>query len=328
MMTRRQLLTASAAGFAFNATGLVPSGFAQLGGKTARMLVGFPAGGNADFVARLLANDMKGASSAVIVENRSGASGRLALESLKSSAADRKTMILTPAATIVLFPHIYKSLKYDPFADFIPVTAVCSFPYLLTVGPMVPGQVKTLADFIDWCRANPRLATHGTSSGTPMHFTGVMLARIAGFGFIQVPYQGAAAIVQDLLGGQIAAAIVPIDVPLPHIQSGKFRVLATTGPQRSTLLPEVPTIKEAGYPSLEFVDWLGVFLPAKTPAETIHNLNSTIRKVLSKEETKAAFTKISYEIAGASQADFARLIKSDFERWGPIVKASGYKPED
>jgi tripartite-type tricarboxylate transporter receptor subunit TctC len=328
MMTRRQLLAASTAGFAFNATGLVPSGFAQLGGQTARMLVGYPAGGNADFVARLLANDMKGAFSSIIVENRSGASGRLALESLKSSAADGATMILTPAATIVLFPHLYKSLRYDPFVDFIPVTAVCSFPLLLAVGPMVPGQVKTLADFIDWCRANPRLATHGTTSGTPMHFTGVMLARTAGFEFVQVPYQGAAPIVQDLLGGRIAAAIVPIDVPLPHIQSGKFRVLATTGPQRSTLLPEVPTIKEAGYPSLEFVDWLGVFLPAKTPAETVDNLNSTIRKVLNNEETKAAFTKISYEIASASQADFAGLIKSDFERWGPIVKGSGYKPED
>jgi tripartite-type tricarboxylate transporter receptor subunit TctC len=321
MMTRRQLLTASAAGFAFNAMGLVPGGFAQLGGKTARMLVGYPAGGNADFVARLLANEMKSASSAVIVENRSGASGRLALESLKSSAGDGSTMILTPAAMIVLFPHIYKSLKYDPFADFVPVTAVCSFPYLLTIGPMVPGQVKTVADFIAWCRANPGLATHGTPSGTPMHFTGVMLGRVAGFEFIQVPCQGAAPIVQDLLGGQIAAAIVPIDVPLPHIRSGELRVLATTGPQRSTLLPEVPTIKEAGYPSLEFVDWLGVFLPVKTPAETVDNLNSAIRKVLNKEEIKAAFTKISYEIVGASQADFARLIKSDFERWGPIVKA-------
>jgi tripartite-type tricarboxylate transporter receptor subunit TctC len=327
-LSRRRLLTASAAGLAFSATGLVPCGFAQLGGKTTRLLVGYPAGGNTDFVARLLANDMKGSSSAVIVENRSGASGRLALESLKSSAADGSIMILTPAAMIVLFPHIYKTLKYDAFADFIPVTTVCSFPYLFTVGPMIPGQVKTIADFIAWCRANPQLATHGTPSGTPMHFTGVMLARTADFQFVQVPYQGVAPIVQDLLGGQIASAILPIDVPLPHIQSGKFRALATSGPQRTALLPEVPTIKEAGYPSLEFVDWLGVFLPAKTPAETVDNLNSVIRKVLSKEEIKAAFTKISYEIVGASQADFARLIKFDFERWGPIVKASGYKAED
>jgi tripartite-type tricarboxylate transporter receptor subunit TctC len=326
--TRRHLLTASAAGLAFGATGLMRHGFAQPGGKTARMLVGFPAGGNADFVARLLANEMKGYSSTVIVENRSGASGRLALDGLKSSVADGSTMILSPAAMIVLFPHIYKTLKYDALADFIPVTTVCRFPYLLTIGPTVPGKVKTVAEFIAWCRASPQQATFGTATGTPLHFTGVMLARAADFEFTPVPYQGAAPIVQNLLGGQIAAAILPIDVPLPHLQSGKLRALATTGPQRSPLLPEVPTIKEAGYPSLEFVDWFGVFLPARTPAETVGNLNNAIHGVLKKEEIKAAFTRISYEIATASGADFARLIKSDFERWGPIVKASGYKPED
>jgi tripartite-type tricarboxylate transporter receptor subunit TctC len=328
ILTRRHLLTASAAGVAFGATGLVPHGLAQLGGKITRMLVGYPAGGNADYVARLLANAMKGYSSAIIVENRPGAGGRLALERLKSSVADGSTMILTPAAMIGLYPHIYKTLKYDPFSDFIPVTNVCSFPYLLAVGPMVAGQVKTLADFIAWCRANPQLATFGTASGTPMHFTGVMLARAAGFELVPVPYQGGASIVQSLLGGQIASTILPIDTPLPYIQSGKVRALATTGPQRNPLLPEVPTIKEAGYPSLEFVDWLGVFLPARTPAETVDHLNNAIREVLNKEEIKAAFTKLSYEISVASGTDFARLIKSDFERWGPIVKASGYNPED
>jgi len=155
-----------------------------------------------------------------------------------------------------------------------------------------------------------------------------MLARSAGFELIHVPYQSSTSAVPDLLGGQIAASIAPIDVPLPHIQSGKVRALATTGPQRSPFLPDVPTIKEVGYPSLESVDWMGVFLPARTPAETVGNLDSAIREVLKKEEVKADFAKISYEIAAASGADFARLIKSDFERWGPIVKASGYKPED
>jgi tripartite-type tricarboxylate transporter receptor subunit TctC len=130
------------------------------------------------------------------------------------------------------------------------------------------------------------------------------------------------------LAGRIAAGIFPIDVPLPHIQSGKVRALATTGPRRSPFLLDVPTIKEVGYPSLEFVDWMGVFLPAKTPTETVGNLKNAVREALKKEEIKAAFAKISYEIAAVSGSDFARLIKSDFERWGPIVKASGYKPED
>jgi tripartite-type tricarboxylate transporter receptor subunit TctC len=328
-MNRRHLLTASAAGLAVSSAGLVPYSFAQPGGRTARMLVGFPAGGNLDFVARLLVNELKAYSSTFIVENRTGAVGRLALDGLKSSIADGSTMTLTPAAMIVFFPHIYKSLKYDPFADFVPVTMVCSFPYLVTVGPGVPDQVKTIADFFAWCRANPRLAAYGTGGvGTPMHFTGFMMARSAGFEFIHIPYQGSANAVPDLLAGRIPATIAPIDVPLPNIQSGKLRALATTGPQRSPFLPAVPTIKEVGYPSLEFVDWMGVFLPAKTPAETVDNLNNAIREVLKKEEVKAAFTRISYEIAAASGADFAGLIKSDFERWGPIVKASGYKPED
>ena len=298
--------------------------------RLTRILVGFAAGGNTDFVARLLANEMKDYSSAVIVENRPGASGRAALDGLKSSVADGSTLTLTPAAMIVLFPHIYKSLRYDPFADFIPVTMIGRFPYLVTVGPMVPDQVKTLADFIAWCRANPQLATHGLAggAGTPLHFTGVMLARAASFEFIHVPYQGGALTVQDLLGGQIASAILPFDVPLPYIQSGKVRALATTSPQRSTVLPEVPTVKEAGYPSLEFVDWFGVFLPANTPAETVDALDRAIHQVLKREEAKATFAKISYEIADASKADFARLIKSDFERWGQIVKASGFTPLD
>jgi tripartite-type tricarboxylate transporter receptor subunit TctC len=162
MMNRRQLLATSAAGLACSAMGAIPYGSAQPGGKIARMLVGFPAGGNADFVARLLTNELKGYSSTIIVENRPGAVGRLALVDLKSSAADGSTMILSPAAMIGLFPHIYKSLKYDPFADFIPVTMVCSFPYLVSVGPVVPDQVKTIADFFAWCRANPQLATYGT----------------------------------------------------------------------------------------------------------------------------------------------------------------------
>jgi tripartite-type tricarboxylate transporter receptor subunit TctC len=329
LLSRRRLLTASAAGLASSATGVIPCGFAQPSGKTARILVGFPAGGNADFVARLLANELKGYSSTIIVENRPGASGRVALTGLKSSTADGSTMTLTPAAMIGLFPHIYTSLKYDPFADFIPVTMVCSFPYLISVGPVVPVQVKTIADLFAWCRTNPQLATYGTGgAGTPMHFTGFMLSRSAGFEFTHVPYQGSASTVPDLLGGRIATAIVPIDTPLPHIQSGKLRALATTGPQRSPFLPDVPTIKEVGYPSLEFVDWMGIFLPAKTPVETVGNLTNAVREALKKEELKAAFTEIAYEIATASGADFARLIKSDFERWGPIVKASGYKPED
>jgi tripartite-type tricarboxylate transporter receptor subunit TctC len=133
------------------------------------------------------------------------------------------------------------------------VATASSVPYLVSVGSVVPDQVKTISDFFAWCRANPHLATYGTGGvGTPMHFTGFMLARFARFEFTHVPYQSSASTIPDLLGGRIAAAIAPIDTTLPHIQSGKVRALATTGPQRGPFLPDVQTIKEVGYPSLEF----------------------------------------------------------------------------
>jgi len=330
MITRRRALSLACCGTLASAMpGLLQTAKSQPLRSVSRILVGFPAGGNGDFIARLLANEMKGYSSTVLVENRPGAGGRVALDGLKVSAADGSTMILTPATTMVLYPHIYKALRYDAFADFIPVTKVCDFPYLVTVGPMVPVHVKTLADFIAWCRSNPSQATYGTpGAGTPLHFTGVSLARAAGFEFVHVPYLGSSASAQSLLGGLIASAILPIDVPLPHLQSGKLRAIATTGPQRSAVLPDVPTVKEEGFPSLEFVDWLGIFLPAGTPGDTIDSLDHAIRAALKKDETKAALARMSYEKANASRGDFARLIRSDFDHWGPIVQASGFTPLD
>jgi tripartite-type tricarboxylate transporter receptor subunit TctC len=329
MMNRRHFVIASAAGLAFAATGVVPYGFTQPGGKTAHILVGFPPGGTTDVIARLLASAMKDYAPSVIVENRSGGGGRVAIEALKSAAPDGSVLILAPVATMTLYPHVYKTLRYDPLQDFIPVSTVSAVSYLLTVGPKVPANVKTLANFIAWCRANPKQATYGSpGAGSPLHFTGVQLARAAGFEYIHVPYQGAAPAAQDLLGGQIASSILPIDSTLPHVQSGNIRALATTGPRRSTFLPDVPTIGESGYPSLETVDWWGVFVPVKTPAASVVKLNESIEQALKANEVKAGLTRLSVEIGAISLGDFARLIKADFERWGSVVQASGFVPED
>jgi tripartite-type tricarboxylate transporter receptor subunit TctC len=297
--------------------------------STAHILVGFPPGGTTDVIARLVASELKNYSSSVIVETRSGAAGRVALEALKSSAADGSVLSVAPLEGITLFPYIYKQLRYDGLLDFVPVTAVCAVPNLISVGPKVPVDVRTLADFVLWCRTNPKQATYGTpGAGTPLHFTGVLLARAAGFEFVHVPYQGGAPAVQDSLGGQIAATIVPFDTPLPHIQSGHLRALATTGPQRSTVLPDVPTVRECGYPALERVGWWGTFLPSKTPAEIVDKLNNATREALKTNEVKAGLATLSAEIRAISPRDFARLVKSEFEKWGPIVQASGFVPQD
>jgi tripartite-type tricarboxylate transporter receptor subunit TctC len=328
MITRRNFIAASAAGPALASTALISDAFAQVGGKTTRLMIGVPPGGALDVVARLLVQQMTGYASPLIVDNRPGAAERIALEALKNSPADGSVFMLTGSSRIAVFPHVYKRLKYDPPQDFIPVTTVCTFSFMLSVGPLVPQSVKTLDDFIRWCRANPKQATYGTLGvGTPHHFIGSMLARAAGFELLHVPYQGAAA-AQDLLAGQIAATIFPVGLTLPHVQSGNLRGLVITAPHRSLQLPAVPTMAEAGYPELKIVDWFGIFVPARTPADTVAKLNTAVCEAVKTPELKAGLEKLSFDPAGSSPAEFARLISADHDKWGPIVNASGFRPEE
>jgi tripartite-type tricarboxylate transporter receptor subunit TctC len=326
-LNRRRFLLAGAGGIASYASGLSPAQSQALH-STARLLVGFPAGGPSDVTARLLAEHMKGYASTTIVENRAGAGGRVAMDVLKNSAADGSVMILTPAVAVCLYPHVYKTLSYT-LQDFAPVTTIHTTAMVLAIGPMVPNTVNTVADFIAWCRANPRQSSFGSpGAGSPLHFLGVTLSKTANFEYLHVPYQGTAPSVQALLGSQIASAISPIGSFIPHARSGALRVLATTGAQRSPQLPDVPTVREAGYPELEFAEWFGIFVPARTPAATVEALSSALRAALQTKAVLDAFANLSVDAAGHTPADFARQIKADTDRWAPIVKASGFTPLD
>src|SRR5262249_2685258 len=177
--------------------------------------------------------------------------------------------------------------------------------------------------------ANPQAATYGSpSAGSVPHFTGVMLARAADIPLLHVPYNGTAPAMQDLLGGQIAANITVLPAALPQVQSGKIRALATTGAQRSPWLADVPTLKEAGFPALESVEWFGILVPARTPAEIVDRLNHAVREALEADEVKSGMTKLSFEIASSTPAEFAQLIKTSPEHWGRIGAASGFRAED
>jgi tripartite-type tricarboxylate transporter receptor subunit TctC len=329
MITKRRFFSLACAGsLAAIVPGMPQPARSQPVLSAARMLVGFAPGGLIDIVARLLVSEMKSYSPSFIVDNRPGAGGRVALGALKNSSADGSVMALAPAALIILYPHLYKTLSYDALKDFIPVTTACSFPLLLTVGPMVPDSVATLEGFIQWCRVNPKQATYGTpAAGSMPHFTGVALARVGGFEFVHLPYGGPNG-VQDLAAGRIAATIYPIGTALPHVQSGTIRALATTGPERSPLLPGVRTVGEAGYPALEVVEWAGILVPAGTPGGTVNTLNSAISAVLKTDSFKSGLAKLSVDAGGESPSEFATLIRSDFDRWGPIVRASGFTLDD
>ncbi|MBR1178520.1 tripartite tricarboxylate transporter substrate binding protein [Bradyrhizobium sp. KB893862 SZCCT0404] len=323
MITRRDILTASA-GFAISATYGATPALAQP--RTLHILT-TSTPGLLDAMARLLADQMGGYAATIVVESRPGAAGRIAVEAVKTAEPDGSVMLFAPLGFMMLFPHIYKALRYQP-RDFTPVSTVGSAPAFLTVGPKVPTDVRTVADFVAWCRANPQLATYGTPGvGTTLHFLGMMLGRSAGFEFLHVPYQGVGAI-YDLAKGVIAAALMPIGSSLGLVQSGDLRALATTGPRRSQFAPAVPTVREVGYPALEDLTWFGFFVPAKTAPSIVAKLNAAIQAALSTNEVRAGMEKLAVDPQTIAMGDFVQLIASESDRWKAIVQETGFVPAD
>jgi tripartite-type tricarboxylate transporter receptor subunit TctC len=328
MPTRRRFVALSAAALTTGAVTPAPVR-ANVVNHTTRLLVGFPAGSSPDVVARILGEHLGGYAPSVIVDNRPGAGGRLPLEALKGGERDGSVIVLTPGDQVALFPHVYAKLGYDALRDFAPVSTVCKVQFLLTVGPLVPADVKTLADFVGWCRANPRLASYGSpGEGTRPHFMAASLARAAGIEMTHVPYKGGPPVVQDLLAGQIAATVSVVSNVLSPVQAGRLRALATTAPSRTAILPDVPTAREAGYPALEGIEWFGLFVPAGTSNDIVSSLNAAVRAAMAIDEVKANLAKQAFEPASCTPMEFAELIKSDQRAWAATVRASGFTPMD
>jgi tripartite-type tricarboxylate transporter receptor subunit TctC len=329
MPTRRHLLAASAAGLVASATGLIPRALAQAIKKPVHVIVGFPAGGGTDMIARILAERLRGPyASTVLVENKPGAAARLAVEYVKNAEPDGSVMLFTPDFPLTVYPHSFRSLNYDPLRDFIPVSPAAKSMLTYNIGPAVPDSVKSLADFVQWCKANPGKASYGTTSagGTP-HFVGMMLANEAGVPMTPVHYRGGAPALQDLLGGHVPASINPVSESLPFARSGTLRTLAVTGAQRSSFLPDVPTMTEAGY-KIVVDSWLGVFVPAKTPAEIVNALSTAIAEGVKSAPMAESLAKVGNVPAFQTPAEFAAVVKADVARWAPVVKASGFVAED
>ena len=298
--------------------------------KTVRIIVPFPAGGGTDVLARLVAEKLRGSyADAAIVENRVGASGRIGIEVVKNAEPDGSTLLFTPDFPLTVYPHSFRKLAYDPLVDFAPVAIVARSNLALAAGPALPANIRTVAEFIAWAKSNPKNALYATTSpgGTP-HFVGVMLARDAGLDIAPVHYKGGAQALQDLLGGQIALSVNPVGELLPHVKSGKIRVLATTGPARSHFLPDTPTMVESGYPQIIVAPWLGFLAPARSPVETVARLSAAIGAAVKLPEVAQSFEKFGNEPAPSNPATLAATIRADLAAWGPIVKASGFTAED
>jgi tripartite-type tricarboxylate transporter receptor subunit TctC len=265
----------------------------------------------------------------VIVENKAGAGGRLGAQAVKAGEADGTQILITPASILSIYPHVYKKLAYDTLADFTPVTSVATVTFALSVSSAVPASVKTVADYMAWAKANPKDANYGSpAAGATPHFVGVMLSRAGGVALNHIPFKGGAPLVSDLLGGQVQSGVNVLPEVLQHHLSGKLRILAVSGTKRSKYLPDVPTMVESGFKDVAADEYFGVFVPSKTPAEIVAKLNASIRAALKTKPVIDGFEKASFELGGESQAEFGKIIKSELERWGPVVKASGFSSEE
>lgn len=293
-----------------------------------KVLCGFPPGGTTDAVSRRVADKLRGSYARnALVENKPGAGGRLAVEELRRSPADGSTMLLTPAGMITLYPHIYRSLPYGP-NDVQPVSIGGRIGFGLGVGPAVPDSVKDVKAFLDWAKANPAHANYGSpGAGSPPHFVAALLAKASGVDLRHVPYRGSAPGIQDLLGGQVSAFSSPIGDYLPHLKSGKLRLLATSGATRSRFAPDVPTYAEQGYKDLVMGEWYGFFMPAGTPAAVVDSAAQAIRIAVGAADVVEAFAALGVEAASNTPAELAQAVKTENADWGPIVKAVGFTPE-
>lgn len=329
MISRRHLLQAGAACATPGLPWAVAQAQAPVAG-TASIISGFPAGGMGDFVARPVAERLRGKyAPSLVVESRVGAGGRIAVEYVKRAAPDGMTILQIPSSPMVLYPNTYKKLNYDPLADFTPVTSTVTYAFSVTAGPGLPAEIKTLADFLKWAKANPKQASYGVpAAGSALHFAGMMLARASGVELQHVAYRGGAPLLQDVMGGQIPISINVIGEVAPHIKAGKLRSLGVTSAQRSTFLPDVPTLVEQGFKDIVVQEWLGWFVPAKTPGEQVARLNSMVRDALKAPDVVEGLAKNSLQPFTQSTEEFAAMVKADLARWAPIVKATGFTAED
>jgi tripartite-type tricarboxylate transporter receptor subunit TctC len=323
-MLYRRLFTCALVAVAF--AGLAGLARAQLGEQPLRIVFPFAAGGSGDALARVLADAMRAElNRPVIVENRTGAAGRIGVQAVKAAAPDGSTLLLTPIAPVAIYQHVYPSLEYDPIADFQPVTQVATFEFGLAVGPQVPA--KSLNELVAWLKANPAQHSYATpGAGTLPHFFGVLFARAAGLDLTHIHYRGSAAALTDLIGGQVPVLVTTTTDLIENHKAGRIRALATSDKTRSPFLPDLPTFREAGY-DIEGTGWYGVFVPAKTPAEIIERYNRILVAALRAPQVRDRLIGFGLAPTGTSVAEFAAIHRADSARWAPAVKASGFTPQ-
>jgi tripartite-type tricarboxylate transporter receptor subunit TctC len=310
------------AGLALVAT----SAFAQYPNKAVTIVVGFEPGGGTDTTARIVQGPLgEFLGQQVVVENRAGAGGNIAVDHVAKAAPDGYTIVLANVGALAVNPHILKT-PYDPLKDLLPISMAAEFANVLVVQPGL--NVNSVADFVKLARSKPATITYASSGiGGAGHLAGELLRSVAKVDIVHVPYKGGGPAMQGFLGGQVDAFFATPISSISQIRAGKAKAVATTGSKRAALMPDVPTIAEQGYQGYEALNWYGFLAPRGTPREIIDRLNRDIVKALAHQQVVAALHKTGTEPKSSTPEEFAAYIKREYDTWGRVVKEAGIKAQ-
>ena len=294
--------------------------------KPVTMVVGFEPGGGTDTVARIVAKTMgENLGQQVLVENRAGAGGNIAVDYVAKSAPDGYTIVLANVGALAVNPHLLK-VPYDPLRDLAPITMAVVFANVLVVQPSL--AVSSLAEYVKLAREKPATVTYASSGiGGAGHLAGELLKMMAQIDIVHVPYKGGGPAMQGFLGGQVASFFATPVSSIAQIKAGKARPIATTGSKRAALMPDVPTIAESGYPGYEALNWYAYLGPARLPKDLVDRLNRELVKALAAPEVQAAFDKQGVEAQPGTPEELARYIAREYQTWGKVVKEAGIQAQ-
>jgi tripartite-type tricarboxylate transporter receptor subunit TctC len=292
-----------------------------------RIVFPYSAGGSADAVARLIAEHLQGSlGRPVIVDNKVGAGGRIGARVVKDALPDGTTLLFAAAAQMTIQPHIYADLGYDPFVHFVPVSQTVRSDLAFAVSGQVPA--RSIKELIAWFKSNPVQALYGSpGAGTSAHFAGMELARICGLELRHVAYRGTSAALPDLLAGRIPLYVTSVAEIIQHHRSGVIRILAMADASRSELLPDVPTLRESGI-DIDAQGWFAFYAPAQTPRHILDHLEPAIIAATGAPAVRAKIAAMGFQPTGTTAEELGQIQRSQFNRWRPIIKASGFKAEE
>ena len=295
--------------------------------KPIKIIVPATAGGGADFIARTLSVQLgEYLGESIVIENKSGASGTIAAEYVSKSPPNGYLVLMAQSTSMVIAPHLYKSLNYDTIKDLLPVTQVAQMPFVLAVNAKLP--VNNIKEFIAYAKANPGKLNFSTSgNGAGSHLAGEMFNSATGAKMVHVPYKGAGPALNAVVAGEVQVAFIPIVAALPLVKDGRLKALAVTTAARSMAAKDLPTLAEAGLTGYDINTWFGMFVPANTPTPIVDLLYKETTRALKQPEIRERFIKEGADPIGSTPAEFSALVKAEFVKFAKVVKDSGAKLE-